>query len=226
MSCVNWMAMLCFSGLMVAAGVPAGAEGNLCPNPTFNSGKEPFERWGINYDWTGNENQMGNHKNVSFLPEFKGRSNVLKMTVPNSYESKVETPLIPYETGDRYTCTFDVYDNAGCIRVLFLGYNWRPGAAPTDIPLHQDMRRIYKGDAVSVGKSPSWKTVSISFPHEEISELAFKHLKKVRFLSVYLFVPGGTGYEGDFYIANVKIVKLPGKSKVKKGTLKSSGTEK
>ena len=219
------MVGLVAGGLMSLGVLPAPAESNLCPNASFDAAKSPLEGWGVNYDWTGNSKQMGNQDNISVLPEFQGRRHVLKVGVPKDYESKVETPLIAYEPGARYTCTFDLYEDVGSVRILFLGYNWRPGVAPSDEPKHQDMRRLYKGDVIETHKGAAWKTVSVTFPHEEISELAYNHLKKVRYVTLFLFVPGATGFSGNFYISNLKMVKLPGKCKVRKGSIKSSGSE-
>ncbi len=221
---VNRILSLVFGGLVLMAFAPVMAESNLCFNSSFSSTSNPFEGWGLNYDWSGNSKQMGNHKNASFLPEFKGRSNVLKMVVPGGYESKVETPIMEYVPGDRYKCTFDLYADIGNMRVLFLGYALAPGVPPGDLPKFSDLRRIYKGDAQDASGA-SWKSVTVIFPKEQISELAYKHLKKIRYMTVMMFVPGGTFGAGTFYISNVKVVKLPGKCKVTKSAPKSSGDE-
>jgi hypothetical protein len=220
---INRILGLVLGGLVLTI-APAMAESNLCPNGSFTSTNNPFEGWGLDYDWSGNSKQMGNHKNVSFLPEYKGRSNVLKMVVPAGYESKVETPIMEYDPGDRYKCTFDLYTDVVGMRLLFLGYALAPGVPPSELPKFSDLRRIYKGDTVE-SKGASWKSMTVIFPHEQISELAYKHLKKVRYMTVMMFVPGALFGAGTFYISNVKIVKLPGKCKVMKSASKSSGDE-
>lgn len=219
---VNRVLGVVLGGLVSLAVAPALAQSNYCYNGSFTATNNPLDGWGLNYDWSGNSKQMGNHNNASFLPEFKGRKNVLKMVVPKNYESKVETPVMEYEPGDRYKCTFDLYADVGDMRLLFLGYNLAPGVAPSELPKLSDLRRLYKGDVVNASGA-SWKTMTVTFPHEQISELAYKHLKKVRYITVMMFVPGGTGYSGSFYISNVKVVKLPGKCKVTKDPLKSAG---
>ena len=216
---VNRILGLVLGGLVVMAVAPVMAESNLCFNSSFSSTNDPFEGWGLDYDWSGNSKQMGNQKNASFLPEYKGRSNVLKMVVPNSYESKVEIPVMEYEPGDRYKCTFDLYAEGVSLRLMFLGYALAPGVPPSDLPKFSDLRRIYKGDAVDAS-GPFWKSMTVIFPKEEISELAYKHLKKVRYMTVLMYVPGGSGMAGAFYISNMKVVKLPGKSKVLKSASK------
>jgi len=211
-------------GVLRLVCLPGLAQSNLCYNGAFTANKGSIDGWNVNYEWTGNSKNSGNHNNASYLPEYKGRRNILKMAVPRDFESKVETPLMAYEPGDRYKCTFDLYADVGEIRILFLGYNFRPGISPGEAPKLEEMRRIYKGDAISTSGA-SWKSVTIAFPHEQISELAYSHLKKVRYVTVMFFVPGATSYVGDFYLANVKMVKLPAKCTVTKKPTKSSADD-
>jgi hypothetical protein len=194
----------------------ATAETNYCYNSTFTSSKGPLDGWNVNYDWTGNTKQMGNHDNVSVLPSFNGRTNVLKIAVPSGFESKVETPLIPYEVGDMYQCTFDICVEKVVVNTLFQGYNLKPGIPPSETPKLQNMRRMYKAEYVA-SKGTMWKTVTVSLPNAQITELSYSHLKKIRYITVLMYVPGATYFEdGNFYISNVRIVKLPGKAKVVK----------
>ena len=193
------------------------AESNVCYNSSFNSEKGNFDGWNLNFDWTNNKHQMGNHQNVSFLPEFKGKRNVLKMKVPSGYESKVETPLIPYTMGERYKCTFDILIEDVNMRIHFQGYNLKPGIPPSDTPLLQDMRRNYKAESIDASKGAAWKTVTVEFPMAQVSELAASHLKKIRYITVLMYVPGATYFTaGNFYISNMRITKLPAPFTVKK----------
>lgn len=193
------------------------AESNVCYNSSFDSEKGNFDGWNIDFDWTGNKHQMGNHQNVSYLPEFKGKRNVLKMKVPSGYESKVETPLIQYKMGERYKCTFDILIEDVNMKILFQGYSLKPGIPPSDKPLMQDMRRTYKAENIDASKGASWKTVTVEFPMAQVSELASTHLKKVRYITVLMYVPGATYGAGNFYISNMRITKLPAPFTVKKG---------
>ena len=216
----------CFA-MIVVAGTSALAQlssSNLCYNADFTATPDPLDRWGINYDWSGSDKQIGNHKSISLLPEYHGRKNVLKIGVPASFESKFETPVMEFEPGSRYSCTFETCGDVG-YRAMFLGYNFKPGMAPYDNPKHQDMRRLYKGTASEVGGSPSWKKVTLALPSEQVSELALKSLKKVRYMTVFAYVPGGCGTKGAFYISNMKIVKLSGGFKVKKEPAKAPTAE-
>jgi hypothetical protein len=191
-------------------------ESNVCYNSSFDSEKGNFDGWNINFDWSGNKHQMGNHLNVSYLPEFRGKKNVLKMKVPAGYESKVETPLIPYKMGDRYKCTFDILVEEVSMKILFQGYNLKPGIPPSDKMLIQNLRRSYKAENIDAGGA-TWKTMTVEFPMPQISEIAATHLKKVRYITVLMYVPGATFGAGNFYLSNLKITKLPMQVKVAKG---------
>jgi hypothetical protein len=226
MTRTEWMGGAVLWGVMGLACLTAQAQSNMCHNGSFTSTSTngPLDGWNINYAWTENSIYAANHTRISYLPEFKGKKNVMQIGMVD--ESKFETPLVPYEPGARYKCTFDfysqtVYDRTseGSARVLFLGYAWRPGMAPNEAPKLQDMRRIYKGDPVSA-RGASWKTVTVTFPHEQISELAWNHLKKVRYVTVMVLFPSPT--VGNAYITNVKMVKLADKCKVTKGPVKPS----
>lgn len=210
-----WVAAVVLGGMLAGGAWPATAGANLCYNAGLNSTNGALDGWGVDYDWTDNDKQVGNVKNVSVLPEYAGRRNVIRIAVPRNFESKIETPLIPYEPGARYSCTFDILTEGNVsLRTLFLGYNLRPGIPPSEGQQRfPDMRRIYKGEASDV-RAPSWKTMTVVFPHEEISELAYGHLKKVRYVTAFWFVPGATEFSGTFYLANVRVEKLPGKVKV------------
>jgi len=211
LSCVVFSLAMTLSSMAV--------ESNLCYNSSFDSEKGNFDGWNINFDWTGIALQTGNHLNVSFLPEFRGKKNVLKMKVPPRYESKVETALIPYKKGERYKCTFDILiEGVDVMKVLFQGYNLKPGIPPSDKMLLQDLRRSYKAESIDMAKGATWKTVTVEFPMAQLSELAASHLKKVRYITVLMYVTGGTfTVPGTFYMSNMRITKLPEQVKVTKG---------
>lgn len=204
-----------FLGLIMAQALQAAPMAtNYCYNSDFTSDKGALDGWNVDYDWTRNKHQMGNAKNASVLPEFRGRKNVLKIAVPSGFESKVETPLIPYEAGDMYQCTFDMYVEKVVVNTLFQGYNLKPGVPPGENPKLQDMRRMYKAEYVAT-KGAMWKSVTVTLPHAQVSATAYGHLKKIRYITVLMYVPGATYFDdGNFYVSNLRIVKLPGKAKV------------
>lgn len=203
-------------GLALTALSQAG-DLNLCYNAAFDSEKGNLDGWNLNYDWTGVGLQQGNHLNASYLPEFRGKKNVLHMKVPDGYESKVESPLIAYETGDRYKCTFDIYIEGVNMKMLFNGYQFTPGIKPYENPKLQDLRRIYKTEQMDMKQGSRWQSMTMYFPNNsQISSTAYAHLKKVRQICFFIYVPGHTYGAGDFYLSNVRITKVPGKVSVKK----------
>lgn len=195
-----------------AAGLQALAQSNLCYNGSFNAPNNPLDGWTTDYSFSGNSNYTKNRSTVSAVPEYKGRKNV--MCLGYTYENKVESRPIKFEPGARYQCTLDFIGDAP-VRFSFNGYMWRPGVAPYDTPPLQDLRRIFKSEAVS-GTAKSWKTMTFTVPHAEVSEEAWSHLKDVRYLTVMVLVPalGVTG--SGTYISNVKVIKLSQPSKVVK----------
>jgi hypothetical protein len=208
--------LACTAAALAAAWAFSAPDSNLCYNSDFSSEKGHFDGWTVDFDWTGNSHWQGNALNVSFLPEFKGKQNVLKMKVPKGYESKVETPLVAYKTGERYKCTFDICVEDVTMKMRVNGYSFKPGIRPYDPPKLQDMRPVYRTEQMDVNRG-AWRTVSMEFPNNsQISQTAYNHLKKVRYISVLTYVPGETYGAGNFYIANMRIVKLPGEVKIKK----------
>ncbi|MDA3924217.1 MAG: hypothetical protein PF904_05920 [Kiritimatiellae bacterium] len=196
---------------------------NYCYNGSFIAETGHLDGWNLDYDWTGLSIQQGNHLNASYLPEFKGKKNVMRMKVPHGYESKIECKLIPYHKGERYKCTFDIYIDMETIgsyetRALFNGYRFKPGIRPYDDPKLQDLRRIFKTNLVPMKSIARWRRMTIDFPTKpKVSKTAYAHLKKIRYLSLFIFVPGGTyPKDGNFYLANVNITKLPREVTVKK----------
>ncbi len=211
---IEWM--VCAALGLTLSALAQSSDSNLCYNGDFSSEKGHFDGWNLDFDWTGNKHWQGNALNVAFLPEFNGKKSVLKMTVPKGYESKVETPLVAYKTGERYKCTFDICVENVTMKMRFNGYSFKPGIRPYDPPKLQDMRPFYRTEQMDV-KRGAWRTVSMEFPNNsQISQTAYDHLKKVRYISVMTYVPGETYGAGNFYIANMRIVKLPGEVKVKK----------
>jgi hypothetical protein len=200
--------LLALSGLIYSVSVSTGADNNLCYNGGFNSTNGPLDGWNVNYEWMNNSNYMQNHEHVQVLPSFKGKKNVMWMNPP--VQGRVESKLIPIEQGCRYKCTLDLYCEGG-VRFYFNCYKWEPGIAPHAEPKLSEMRRIYKGEPFDRGGGSKWETISFYLPKAEISELAQEHYKYVRFATVYM-----TRYRGGFYVANVKVEKMPGTYRVVK----------
>ena len=193
--------------LIWAAAAAAQTGSNLCYNGSFNSTNGPLDGWNVNYEWKGNKHFMKNHEACSVLPTFQGKSNVLWVNPPE--QGRVESKLIPIEKGVRYKCTLDLC--APDVIFYFCCYKWEPGIAPHPEPKLSELRMVYRGEHFMGGSGSGWKTISFYLPMEEISELAWKHYKDVRFATVYM-----TRYRGDFHVANVRVEKIPGTYKVVK----------
>ena len=191
---------------------------NYCYNGSFIEEKGNLDGWNLDYDWTGISHQQGNQLNASYLPEFHDKKNVMHMKVPSGYESKIECPLISYTTGDRYKCTFDIYIENVNMKMLFNGYNFKPGIKPYENPKMQDLRRNYKTEQMDMNMGGGWQTKTMYFPNTpQVSSTAYSHLKKVRQICIFLYVPGHTYFkDGNFYLANVRITKEPGQVTEKK----------
>jgi len=78
MTRMQWMGGVVLWGALGLAGLPTLAQSNLCYNASFSSTNGSLDGWNLDYDWTGSPKYAGNQKNASFLPEYKGRKNVLK----------------------------------------------------------------------------------------------------------------------------------------------------
>ena len=62
---------------------------------------------------------------------------------------------------------------------------------------------IYKSKAANTPLSPDWTTVSLEFPGVELSPDALKHLKQVRFMTLYVwFMKEGS-------VDNIVVTKTP-----------------
>lgn len=206
-------------GLVAMVSVWAKAELNLCFNADFTNTNSAFEGWNINYQWEENSWYMNNHQTVSILPEHKGRRHVL--CINPGEQSKVECKLIKIEPGFRYRCTLDTLGGGsspnGTSRFYITGYEFAPGVAPYDEPELKDMRRVLKADPWVGAHVNPWRTVTFEYPHKQVSELEAKHLKKVRYITIYLLANRGE----PTYVSNIKVVKLPETYTV----LKSTSTE-
>jgi hypothetical protein len=93
--------------------------------------------------------------------------------------------------------------------IYFAGLKWKPGVRPYPDPHRGDLRLIYKGQFRNhkiSGSGGGWRRVSFEFPLPDLSELAQKHLKEVRFLTVYICVVDGA--KGQVYVDNVEVKKI------------------
>lgn len=191
----------------LAGGAPAvsRSQQNLCYNGTFDVPDKPLDGWMIDYRWTGNSHYAANHTRVSAVASHKGKRNVMR--IKGGAETKVESAAIPFEQGARYQCTLNLMGSMP--HIYFSGYKWKPGIRPHEKPHLGDLRRIYKSQfrntKVSSGGG-GWKKVTFEFPLPNLSDLAKKHLKYVRFCTVYIIVINDAS--GEIYVDDVVVTKI------------------
>ena len=183
------------SALCVAAGFSTP---KVIENGTFDHPKGPLHGWITDYAFSGNQHYVGNKGRVKAVPSESGRTKVVKITPAGDAGAKMECIPIPFEPGTRYTCKLDI--KGGAYRVYFAGYKWKPGIRPHENPKLGELRMIYKSKAAT-GNASSWKQEKIELPGVKLSAQAIKHLKYVRFITVYVYTIG------EAYVDNVKVEK-------------------
>ena len=179
--------------LSIAASVPSQA-GNLIENGSFDHKDGDLTGWVTDYAFTGNSHYVGNKDRVAVT----GNKAVIKPA--GDAGAKMETIPIALEPGFRYTATLDA--KGGPYRIYFAGYQWKPGVRPHDKPGLGDLRMVYKSKAVAE-KEGGWKKQTVELPGVELSSAAKSALKKVRFITLYVWMMK----EGS--IDNVTITKTP-----------------
>jgi hypothetical protein len=196
--------------LMAPRGIaePTRLGSELCHNGGFQNAEKALDGWMIDYAWTGNSHYVGNKANITFLPRYGGKSNVMHVDGRGG-ETKVECLPIPFERGARYRCTIDYKTTAGP-HIYFAGYKWKPGIRPYhDKPIHiGDLRMIYKSTFRKHkvrSLSGGWKRETFEIPMHNASELSIKHMKYVRFITVYFILPGGGG---EAWINKVSVTRI------------------
>ena len=179
------------SGLVLIAVVLAAVSSARCQsapgqaiieNGNFDNPADPLKGWVTDYAWTGNSNYIANKSHITVTTD-GARKNIVNFgdNFPNGV--KMETRAFPLEPGFKYTCNLDI--KGGGYRVYFAGYQWAPGIHPHDNPELGELRMVYNSKALN-GESPQWKTEKLAIPGVTLSDDAKAHLKKVRFLTLYI----------------------------------------
>ncbi len=170
----------------------------LIVNGNFDDPTDPLKGWITDYEWEGNSHYIGNKKHVSIVTE-GARKNVVKFDNNGDDGVKMECRAFPIEPGFKYICTMDVKCEA--CRIYFAGYQWKPGVHPHDNPELGELRMIYKSKAAE-HVSKDWAPVKIELPGVALSPQALEFLKKLRYLTVYIWMakPG--------FVDNVTVTKV------------------
>lgn len=189
---------LCLLVAALSAAVSLSHAQSLIENGNFDNPADPLKGWITDYEWSGNKHYLANKNSVSTVVE-GARKNVVKMNSPGDQGVKMETRAIPFEPGNRYTCTLDV--KGGGYRIYFAGYRWAPGIRPHENPELGELRMIYQSKAAT-GTSDAWKQEKLELPGVTLSPQAIEHLKEVRYITVYIwFVKPG-------FVDNVTVTKV------------------
>ncbi len=190
--------------VVVCAGIVAGSANNvenLCFNGSFDH-SDPLEGWTYDYQWLNNKHYMDNHKKVFAEASGGGRSRVVRLTSTNDAGAKIECKPIPFELGYHYTCRLKAKLDGSMARLYFAGYKWKPGIRPYADPPIADLRTIYKSKAhTTIGKS--WQTITLEIPGVKVTPLAYKHMKVIRFITLYAWTVGELHLD-DVVITRVK----------------------
>ena len=183
--------------LLIATALATHAQ-SIIENGNFDNPTDPLKGWLVDYEWAGNSNYLGNKKFISIVTE-GARKNVVKFDGNGDTGVKMECRAFPLEPGFKYVCNLDI--KSGGYRIYFAGYQWTPGVRPHDNPELGELRMIYQSKA-TVGSSDAWKQEKLELPGIKLSEAAIEHLKKVRYLTVYIWMakPG--------FVDNVTVTKV------------------
>ncbi|RFC46266.1 MAG: hypothetical protein DVB28_000102 [Verrucomicrobia bacterium] len=186
-----------FAALALQAAPPGPAGPSIIENGSFDDPVDPLKGWIVDYAFTGNSNYIGNKSHVSIATEGV-RKNVVQFGSAGDAGVKMECRSFVLERGFKYTCTLDI--KGGGYRIYFAGYQFAPGVRPHESPDLGELRMIYQSKA-AVGSSAEWKQEKLELPGVTLSQQAIDHLKKVRYLTVYIWMakPG--------CVDNVNIVK-------------------
>ena len=170
--------------------VPSSHGQSILENGNFANPGDPLKGWVVDYAWDGNSNYMANKSHVSVASE--GGKNVIKFGDAGGAGVKMESRAFPLEPGFKYIANLAI--KGGGYRVYFAGYQWAPGVHPHDNPELGELRKIYQSKALD-STSPDWKQEKMEIPGVTLSDQAIEHLKKVRFLTVYIWMakPGEVG---------------------------------
>jgi len=178
---------------------PLAPQASILENGNFDNTVDPLKGWIVDYAFAGNSNYMANKTHVSIATE-GARKNVVQFGSAGDAGVKMECRAFPLEPGFKYICNLDI--KGGGYRIYFAGYQFAPGVRPHENPELGELRMIYQSKATT-GSSAGWKTEHLEIPGVALSPAAIEHLKKVRYLTVYIWMakPG--------FVDNVTVTKVP-----------------
>jgi hypothetical protein len=179
-----FLPLVLLASLALQAAPPSPLGQSLIQNGTFDDPSDPLKGWVVDYAFTGNSHYVTNKSRISIASEGE-RKNVVQFGANGDAGVKMECRSFPLEPGFRYTCTLDI--KSGAYRLYFAGYQFTPGVRPHENPDLGELRMVYQSKA-AVGSSADWKQEKIELPGVALSPQAIDHLKKVRQLTVYIWM--------------------------------------
>jgi hypothetical protein len=184
--------------LLPSPAAPAVSQARpIIDNGNFDDALNPLKGWIVDYADSGNSHYLENKSRVSIVTD-GARKNVVQLGSNGAAGVKMECRAFPIEKGFKYTCALDI--KGGGYRIYFAGYQFTPGVRPHENPELSALRMVYQSKAAT-GASDQWKRETIELPSVTLSQQAVEHLKKVRYLTVYIWMakPG--------FVDNVVITK-------------------
>ena len=186
----------------------AGAQ-NLMPNGAMNDPENPTKGWVMDYKELNNSFYNDNISRVKFLASDSGKKGVIKMETKGTGMGQgvwLDSPSMPFEQGCRYKISLNIRASAP-YHIYVAGYQLKPGIRPSDSPSWFDLRTRYKGGWFPVVKGlASWQKITMEFPDKQLSALAMKNIKDVKYISIHFCAITG---EGEVNINNLEVEKLP-----------------
>ena len=172
---------------------------SIIENGNFDNPTDPLKGWVTDYAWAGNSNYMGNKDHITAGTD--GSRKVAKIRRRGQRRGEDGIPRL--SPGARLQihlhARYQERRLSDLPRWLSMG---RWARTRMTNPRLGELRMVYQSKT-SQGASEAWKHEKMGFPGITLSSAAIEHLKKVRFLTVYIYMlkPGA--------VSNVVVTKTP-----------------
>ncbi|MEI6351637.1 MAG: hypothetical protein WCP06_11095 [Verrucomicrobiota bacterium] len=183
---------------LFATSAAQGQQGqSLLENGDFKNPSDPFKGWVTDYAWTQNQYYVENKNHLTVGND--GGRKCVNFSNAGDGGVKLESSPFLFERGFKYVCKLDI--KGGPYRIYFAGYQFIPGIRPHDNPGLQELRMVYQSKATA-SESGGWTQARMELPGVVLSGDAKAHLKKVRYLTAYIW------FQTSGSVTNVTITKV------------------